>query len=212
MAVNFETSTYGLLIVIMLLVVGMCCEKYEYYKNMCCKCHRNNHECICPGGPTNGSQATTEGLNGNNGLNNNNNIGEDYDYMGADTDSIGQAGVLRSGNLGGLYGTHAGDAVSEEEIYLTKYDSLAEGIDPEVQQSHNEYVVEQDIIIGSRGASGAGATEVSHYKPPNLPWGLTGFRNYYNDTYTEPDARQMPSDDPNQYFSHNPTGYCFGAS
>jgi len=196
MAVDFETSTYGLLVVIMILLVGMCCERYHQSRNTCCKCHRNGTKCKCPGGPTlnalNGFLSTRSGKEG----------------LDADVESR----PLRSGNLGGLYGSHAGDAVSEEELYLQRHDNMSDGIDPEVQESHNEYVVEQDIIIGSRGASGAGATETSHYKPPNTPWGLTGFRNYYNDTYTEPNARQMPSDDPGQYYSHNPTGYCFGAN
>ena len=51
MAVDFETSTYGLLIVIMILLVGMCCERYHQSRNTCCKCHRNGTECKCIGGP-----------------------------------------------------------------------------------------------------------------------------------------------------------------
>ena len=116
-----------------------------------------------------------------------------------------------SGYAMGSHGSHTGDAWSEEELYLTQYDHMLEGIDPEIQSSQNEYVKEQDQYIVSRGAAGPHATETDHYTPPNKAWGLTGFRQFWHDTYTLPDARQMPSDDPDQYYSSNPTGYVIGA-
>lgn len=116
------------------------------------------------------------------------------------------------GAILGTHGTHKGDAVGEEELYLSKYDHMMEGIDPEIQASQDEYVKEQDMVVVSRGAAGPHATEVDHLRPPNVLHGLTGFRQFWHDTYTLPDARQMPSDDPGQFYSTNPTGYVIGAA
>ena len=107
-------------------------------------------------------------------------------------------------------GTNWGDSISGEELYLEKYDHMMEGIDPEMQASQDEYAREQDEVIVSRGAAGPYATETDHFSPPNTPHGLTGFRQFWHDTYALPDARQMPSDDPGQYYSSNPTGYVIG--
>ncbi len=107
-------------------------------------------------------------------------------------------------------GTHYGDSISGEELYLDKYDHMMEGIDPEMQASQDEYTREQDEVIVSRGAAGPYATELDHFRPPNTPHGLTGFRQFWHDTYTLPDARQVPSDDPGQYYSSNPSGYLVG--
>ena len=109
-------------------------------------------------------------------------------------------------------GSHEGDSLGEAELYLSQYDTLLEGIDPEIQASQDEYVKEQDQVVASRGAAGAAATEVDHYKPPNPAHGLTGFRQFWHQTYALPDARQMPSDDPDQFYSSNPTGYVIGAA
>lgn len=120
-------------------------------------------------------------------------------------------GFANGGYVIGSHGSHTGDALSEEELYLSQYDHMLEGIDPEIQASQNEYVKEHDQYIVSRGAAGPHATEIDHFTPPNKPWGLTGFRQFWHSTYTLPDARQMPSDDPGQYYSSNPTGYVIGA-
>lgn len=114
------------------------------------------------------------------------------------------------GVVTGRHGTHKGDHVSEDELYLDKYDHMAGGIDPEVQASQDEYVREQDMVVVSRGAAGPHATEVDHLSPPNVIHGLSGFRQFYHDAYTLPDARQMPSDDPGSFYSSNPTAHVLG--
>ena len=178
---NFQASTYALVVVIIILLVGMECERYSYYKHLCYKCNKHHDECQCPNGPNT-------------------------------VNSFLSSSTSKEGLDNGVYGTYSGDSISEEELYLETRDALADGVDPEVQASHNDYVQEQDQIVSSRGASGAGATVTDHYKPPNTPIGLTGFRNFFNETYTGEDARVMPSDDPDQYYSYNPTAYCFGGN